>query len=227
MNRTALLSATALLFGTSAAFAAAQEANHTPFATMATKISAPKHDVTPHNFVAYDAGNFDTKYADGEFTPWYGYVLCGAGVSNSHCNNLSFAFSFTTGATAALAKAGGYQVGLMAPASICSASSATVALYTNSGSVPGTVVPGTSNDLTVTTAFGTYGAPINKTFKKAVQLLTSTEYWLVVSPDAGKCIAWGSEDTDYVDSYSAAVLSGATWFSTSFTSIVPAFGVVR
>jgi hypothetical protein len=241
MNRTVLLSTTALLFGATAAFAhqdvtSIKTANGLVL-SMTTRAQAPQHLQTPHNLVAFDAGNIATKDVKGEYTPWEAYIVCGSAAAGTGCSKVSFAFNFTSGATLALAKLGGYQLGIdVAPsaASFCgtgAAATLNVSLYTNVGGLPGTPIAGSAATLTATTTWGTYSAPVQKLLKKAVQLGISTEYWMVASPGSGNtCVAWDVQDLDYVDSTTAAVSGAAptTWSATSFTGdFAPAFGVVR
>jgi hypothetical protein len=238
MNRTILLSTTALLFGATAAFA---HTDVTPVKTqnglvlsMTTKMSAPQKVLHPDMFAAYDLGNLNTKYVDGEFTPWEGYIMCGASATGATCNKISFAFPFTSGATVALAKLAGYQIAMEAPSSATCGAGTTpgfnVALYNDAAGLPGTAVAGSSASLTAATAWGTYGPTVNKTLKKVLQLTVNTPYWMVVSPASKtSCTAWDVEDTDYVHSQAAAIGSTAAtgWGTSSFTAFVPAFGVVR
>lgn len=239
MTRTILLSTTALLFGATAAFAH-QDVTSIKTAngfvvSMTTRTQAPQHLRTPNNFYAYDLGNLATKDVKGEYTPWEAYVVCGSAATGSGCSKVSFAFNFTSGATLALAKLGGYQLGIdVGPSSFCGAGAAStmsVSLYTNVGGLPGAPIAGSAATLTATSVWGTYSLPVTKTLKKAVQLTTNTEYWMVASPGAGNtCVAWDVQDLDYVDSTTAAdaAASPVTWFATTFSGdFAPAFGVIR
>ena len=237
MNRTLLLSTTALLFGATAAFAhqdvVSTKAQNGLVMSIITNAPAATQFVKPPDlFVAYDFGNLNTKYSKAEYTPWEAYIFCGASETVSVCNHGTWAFPFTSGATLALAKIAGYQVAMQNPSGYaCPTANFTVELYTNAGTVPGVAVAGTaSGTLTATSIWGTAGSPtVNKTFKKAVQLTPSTAYWAVAAPTATSCVAWDVQDTDYVDGEPAAFgnTAATAWSTGNFGDIGPALGVVR
>jgi hypothetical protein len=172
-----------------------------------------------------DFDNFDIKYSQAPYTPWNGYLLCGAGDAGD-CGGAAteMAMAFTT-----LPTGSQYAKGLDVALSVVSGTGgATVAIYSDNGGAPGSALAGSSQHVTAVTPFGTLGPILQAVYQKHVALANSTQYWMVVTPDSGAALAWDIEDTDYTDSFLAAAQAGSgAWEPSSLSAYVPAFDIVK
>lgn len=173
-----------------------------------------------------DFDNFDTHYPNATFTPWEGYILCGAEQVDAYCNATAtqMAIAFTT-----LPTGSQYSKGIDVALEVVDGSGgATLALYNDGGGVPGTALAGSSQHVSASTPFGTLGAIVQAPFPKRVTLANSTQYWVVVTPDSDSTVAWDDEDTDYTDTFLVASQSGAGgWANEEVNNFVPAVDAVK
>jgi len=217
----------------SAAFAGQQNISTTRLqngALFATKLMADADERNAGGRVYTPAGtdsdNFNTKYPKATYTPWDAYILCGADQADDYCNDSAtqMAMAFTT-----LPTGSQFSKGLdLALEVVDGSGGATVAIYNDNGGIPGTALAGSTQHVTATTAWGTLGPILQAAYAKRVAFANSTQYWVVVTPDADSTIAWDIEDTDYTDSFLSAFQSGTNaWGSDDLTAYVPAFDVVK
>jgi hypothetical protein len=164
------------------------------------------------------AGNFSDE-PNATYLSWNGYSVCNADVCGL---TTRIAAGFTPKAAT---RVSGIEVGLM-PASISTDYShvANVALYTDSGGVPGKEIDGQN----VTAAAATPNACCLTThvkLKSNPKLKAGTQYWVVVTPAANAYLVWAFENSDFVTPEPFATDGGSGWSSANGPWEVPSFQV--
>jgi hypothetical protein len=163
------------------------------------------------------AGNFSGE-PNATYISHDGYAVCGAGTCGER---IRIAAGFTP---AAAARVSGIDVGLIAASIAGYPLTADVALYSDSGGVPGKRIDGqdvTAAETTPTTCCLTTHAKL----KSKPKLKAGTQYWVVVTPDTTSYLVWAFEDSDFVHPAWLATDGGSGWSSATGVWEVPSFQV--
>jgi len=162
--------------------------------------------------------NLATAYPNGLYFSGEGDTLCGPSCALGESIEIAGAFTPSANATVtSISAAIGYIEGTDA---------FDIALYSDNGGVPGTVLAqGTASSLPT---FGECCGLATVKFKKGVALTAGTQYWVAAvtnSKETTTFAAWNLATTDQVDAAPAAQnVNGAGWSAFS-TTLPPAFGV--
>jgi hypothetical protein len=163
------------------------------------------------------AGNLSPEpYAT--YISYDGYAVCGAGTCGER---IRIAAGFTP---AAATRVSGIDIGLIAASIGGFPLTADVALYSDSGGVPGKRIDGqdvTAAETKPTTCCLTTHAKL----KSKPKLKAGTQYWVVVTPDDTSYLVWAFEDSDFVHPAWFATDGGSGWTSATGAWEVPSFQV--
>lgn len=175
----------------------------------------PNHYLPKRGIVA---GNLSDE-PNATYVSWYGYLVCSADVCGQ---TIRIAAAFTPKSSTQVS---GIDVGLMAATSSPDYGYvAKVALYSDSGGVPGKRIDGQD----VTAAEATPNACCLTThakLKSNPKLKAGTQYWVVVTPDPNAYMVWAYEDLDFITPETFATDGGGGWTSAAGPWEVPSFQV--
>jgi hypothetical protein len=230
MIRKALLTSVALLLVSSAAFA--QSKNVTTIDINGAKLSIITNathgtrQATKLRYPGADFSNFDTKYPNGTYVPWEGYIFCGSPTANNCTSGqVNFAYPFTTGSGSGQ-KAKGFDLALEL---VSGTGGVTTCLEADSGGTPsGTCMTGTTTYFAngSLAPWGNLVAPLSASFHSQ-NLTSSTQYWAVAIADANTAIAADVEDTDFVNAGNFGEQISGVWYDFSSIGFVPAFDIIK